>query len=226
MRLVEAYGLVHQPPSFVVPVPGLTPATLEDGLQRAVQASSGAEIDLPDETTLTASVFHNAFYNMTDALSSISALQGGIFRGIEQRATGEAIGLELFARRSLAARLGGFVSYTLSRSMRSLPNATFPSAFDRTHVASAALAYDLGKRWRAGARIVFYTGVPKTLPPRGLIVPPSVPPPGARSGFLPPRSTTRETLAHRLARLPEPRLRGAQLDPEQGGRSRRRPSVR
>lgn len=172
VRLVEAYGLVHQPPSFVVPVPGLTPATLQDGLQRAVQASSGAEVDLPDETTLTASVFHNAFYNMTDALSSISAIQGGLLTGLEQRATGEAIGLELFARRSLAARLGGFVSYTLSRSMRSLPNATFPSAFDRTHVASAALAYDLGKRWRAGARIVFYTGVPKTLPPRGLIVPP------------------------------------------------------
>ncbi len=172
VRLIQAYGLVHQPPSFVVPVPGLTPAGLDQGLQRAVQASAGTEVDLPDETTVSASVFHNAFYNMTDALSNLSAVQGGLLRGLEQRATGQAIGLELFAKRPLSAKLGGFLSYTLSRSLRSLSNATFPSAFDRTHVASAALAYDLGKRWRAGARLVFYTGVPKTQAPRGLIVPP------------------------------------------------------
>jgi hypothetical protein len=172
LRLLEAYGLVHQPPAFVVPVPGLTPAGLDQGLQRAVQASAGAEIDLPWETTLSASLFHNSFYNMTDALASTSAVQGGFLQGLEQRTSGQAVGLEVFARRSLSEKLGGFVSYTLSRSLRSLGNATFPSAFDRTHVANAALAYDLGKRWRLGGRLVFYSGVPKTVPPRGLIVPP------------------------------------------------------
>jgi TonB family protein len=177
VRLVEAYGLVHQPPSFVIPVPGLAPASLDQGLQRAIQASAGAEVDLPYETTVSASVFHNSFYNMTDALSDTSAFQGGgaassVLRALEQRARGEAVGFEFFARRSLGAKLGGFLSYTLSRSLRSLSSDTFPSAFDRTHVASAALAYDLGKRWRAGARVVFYTGVPKTVTARGLIVPP------------------------------------------------------
>jgi len=177
LRLLEAYGLVHQPPSFVVPVPGLVPASLDQGLQRAVQASAGVEVDLPWETTLTTSVFQNAFYNMTDALASTSAVQGGVLQGVEQRTKGQAVGLEVFLRRSLSNKLGGFVSYTLSRSLRSLPNATFPSAFDRTHDASAALAYDLGKRWRAGARLVFYTGVPKTIASRGLVVqPPSLHP--------------------------------------------------
>ncbi len=38
--------------------------------------------------------------------------------------------------------------------------ATVPSEFDRTHVASVALAFDLGRRWRAGSRFVFYTGNP------------------------------------------------------------------
>jgi TonB family protein len=171
LRLVEAYGLVHQAPSFIVPVPGLAPTGLQDGLQRAIQASAGVEMDLPWETTATASFFHNEFYDMTDALSSTAAIGGGALRALETRASGQAVGFELFLKRPLTARLGGFVSYTLSRSLRSLANATFPSAFDRTHVASAALAYDLGKRWRAGTRIVFYSGVPKTQPSRGLIVP-------------------------------------------------------
>jgi hypothetical protein len=171
-RLIEAFGLVHQPPSFVVPVPGLTPTGLADGLQRAVQASVGAEVDLPEQTTVSASVFHNAFYEMTDALASAAAVSGGLLRGLEERGSGQAIGFELFARRPLTAKLGGFASYTLSRSLRSLSNATFPSAFDRTHVATAALAYDLGRRWRVGGRLVFYSGVPKSQPSRGLIVPP------------------------------------------------------
>jgi hypothetical protein len=35
------------------------------------------------------------------------------------------------------------------------------ATFDRTHVANAAIAYDLGRRWRAGGRGMFYTGLPK-----------------------------------------------------------------
>jgi hypothetical protein len=38
--------------------------------------------------------------------------------------------------------------------------ATVASEFDRTHVLNAILAYDLGRRWRAGSRFVFYTGAP------------------------------------------------------------------
>jgi hypothetical protein len=183
IRLIQAFGLVHQAPSFVIPVPGLTPADLAGGLQRAVQASVGAEVDLPAQTTVTASVFHNAFYNMTDALGSTAAVSGGFLRGLEERASGQAVGFELFARRPLTAKLGGFVSYTLSRSLRSLSNATFPSAFDRTHVASAALAYDLGRRWRLGGRLVFYSGVPISVPSRGLIVPPPSLHPGREPAF-------------------------------------------
>jgi hypothetical protein len=67
----------------------------------------------------------------------------------------------LFLKRRLTEELGGFLSYTLSRSTRSYGRRTYVAAFDRTHVANAALAYDLGKRWRAGSRVVFYTGLPQ-----------------------------------------------------------------
>jgi hypothetical protein len=43
--------------------------------------------------------------------------------------------------------------------------AQYVATFDRTHVANAALAYDLGRGWRAGTRVVFYTGLPKAPDP-------------------------------------------------------------
>jgi TonB-dependent receptor-like protein/TonB-like protein len=79
----------------------------------------------------------------------------------EVRTLGSSYGLELFVKRRLTSRLGGFLSYTLSRATRSVGDRKFVATFDRTHVANLALAYDLGRRWRAGGRLVFYTGLPK-----------------------------------------------------------------
>jgi hypothetical protein len=84
-------------------------------------------------------------------------------------------------RRPLSKRLAGWVSYTLSRSTReghfvTLEGgeavATVVSDFDRTHVLNAVLAYDLGRRWRAGSRFVFYTGVPYSKLAGSVPVPP------------------------------------------------------
>ena len=179
-RIVHALGISHQPPSFVVPIPGLKPGTLKGGLQRSFQTSAGVEADLPEDFTGTVTVFHNAFFNMTDTLSTSSG-EFDVFA--DQRALGSAIGFELLIKRRLTKRLGGFVSYTLSRSMRSVGREKFPSAFDRTHVGNAAIAYDLGKKWRAGTRFVAYTGVPKTSPTSGLIVEPRPRHPERSPGF-------------------------------------------
>jgi outer membrane receptor for ferrienterochelin and colicin len=161
VRVTHAYGVAHQPPSFIVPVPGLTPGDLKSGLQTSVQTSAGVEVDLPQATTATLTLFQNAFYDMNDALGSRSNVTtGGFGNALTQRSRGQAYGLELFVHRRLNRRLGGFLTYTLSRTTRTLPYAKFPSAFDRTHVANVALAYDLGRSWRAGTRLVFYTGTP------------------------------------------------------------------
>jgi hypothetical protein len=63
-------------------------------------------------------------------------------------------------KRPLTRKLGGILSYTLSRSVRSHENITSLSAFDHTHVASVALGYDLGNRFRIGARGLVVSGVP------------------------------------------------------------------
>lgn len=169
-RIIHAYGLTHQPPSFVIPLPGLSPSDLRGGLQTSFQSSAGVETDLPASVTASATVFYNAFFNMTDAFGS----SGGDFESsaLEQRSMGSGVGLELLVKRPLTEKLGGQLAYTLSRSIRSVGREEFPSTFDRTHVLSAAAGYDLGKNWRPGARLLFYTGVPVRSPSNGLIVAP------------------------------------------------------
>ncbi len=222
MRLVSAMGLAHQTPAFVVPVPGFQPGGLRGGLQKSLQESLGVEVDVADATTLTATVFHNGFFDMSDPLGVSERVASGCapgqfpadslagdygFRGsdfpppcgeprfppgtigpdrsggggqaadseggrraataFEVRTRGSAYGLELFLKRKLTRRLGGFLSYTLSRSTRSYGTRTFVATFDRTHVGNAAIAFDLGKNWRAGTRLVFYTGLPKAPDPQG-----------------------------------------------------------
>jgi TonB family protein len=217
-RLLSALGIAHQTPSFVIPVPGFQPGGLRGGLQRALQESFGAEVDLGPGMTATATVFHNAFFNLSDALSvmtpSISGCRPGQFpsdtisgdpggqpsgtgrcgqrfapgtigsdraggggqgaqssgdvqqaQAFETRATGSAYGFELYFKRKLTSRLGGFLSYTLSRSSRTANGMDFVASFDRTHVLNTAVAYDLGRNWRAGTRVTFYTGLPKAHDP-------------------------------------------------------------
>jgi hypothetical protein len=221
VHLLAAMGLAHQAPSFIVPVPGFQPGGLKGGLQSALQESTGVEADLGQGTTATMTVFHNAFFNLSDALSvsqpQISGCAPGAFptdslggdlgtqppsggsrscgvprfkpgtvgpdrsggggQGAESsgdarnaqafaaRADGTAYGFELFVKRKLTSKLGGFLSYTLSRSIRTASGQTFVASFDRTHVLNAAVAYDLGRNWRAGTRLTFYTGLPKAPDP-------------------------------------------------------------
>ena len=157
IRLNHAIGLAHQTPSFIVPLPGVSPGNLKDGLQTSVQSSAGIEVDLPDATTASVNVFDNVFLDMSDTLGVAS---GRDALSSAPRSLGSAYGLEVYVRRRLTRRLGGFVSYTLSRSTRSLGKLTFPSAFDRTHVLNVAVAFDIGRGWRAGTRFTFYTGAP------------------------------------------------------------------
>jgi len=217
LKLLGTVGIAHQPPSFVVPVPGFQPGGLRGGLQTAFQESAGIEIDLGSSTIATATVFKNTFFDMSDALSvlprTVAGCPPGTFPGdtlagdrelqptgnasgcgignskrvpgtigqdrsggggqgadsagaqngaaaFETRANGTAYGVELFLKRKLTNRSGGFLSYTLSRSTRIANGQDFIASFDRTHVLNTALAFDLGRNWRAGTRVTFYTGLP------------------------------------------------------------------
>lgn len=162
IRLIHAYGIAAQAPSTPVVLPAIAISRLRGGLQRAVQTSAGVEADLPSDFVGTAAVFHNAFYNLNDALGTAQVELIDIERSdtLLEKSRGSAYGLELGIRRKITQRLTGLLAYTISRSDRTQGPRRFLSAYDRPHVVNAAASYDLGRGWRAGGRFVFYSGVP------------------------------------------------------------------
>ncbi len=83
------------------------------------------------------------------------------------RGSGYAYGLELYAKKQ-EGRLTGWLSYTLSRSMREVlginDGKAYPSSYDRTHNISVVANYDLSKRWNLSSTWVFLTGNPTSYP--------------------------------------------------------------
>jgi hypothetical protein len=163
LRLVHALGIAHQPPSFVLPIPGFQPSGIKDGLQRSVQSSAGVELDLPKDVSMGVTAFQNAFFNLTDQLSALNRpnTRSGddeIDPGLRSR--GRTFGLEFLLRRSLSHRLGGLLAYTLSKSWRTTDGVRVPATFDRRHVLQAALAFNLGRNWRSSLRAMYYSGAP------------------------------------------------------------------
>ena len=137
---LSGFGFTHQLPTYRVYVPGGQVGGLELGVQRAYQATQGFELALPAAMYGRATLFHSWLETEELAL------------------TGRNYGLELFLRRDFAQRLGGFLSYTLSRTERTGGPSTFLSGFDRPHVVSAVLGYDLGRGFRVGGRAYYASG--------------------------------------------------------------------
>ena len=163
IRLMHALGLASQPPGFVLPGPGFQVGGLQGGLQRSLQTSAGFEAYLPEDITGSITFFHNAFFNMNDPLGTANPSEDGP-GDLDGRSEGWALGMEVTLRRRLTRRLGGFLAYTLARSVRRTDGASFPARFDRTHVLNLAVGYDIGRGVRAGGRVVFYTGTPTSVP--------------------------------------------------------------
>ena len=81
--------------------------------------------------------------------------------------SGYAYGLELYVKKQ-EGRLTGWLSYTLSRSMRKIPGnnegRAYPSSSDRTHNISLVTNYELSKRLTLSANWIFSTGTPTSYP--------------------------------------------------------------
>ena len=160
VTIEHSFGIAHQRPNFAAQVPGAQVADLTGGLQEAVLWSSGVRWKLPADVTATVSVFRNGFFHALDPIGG--ARDFSLDRTIlDRRSTIAAAGLEVGITRALTRELGGFFSYTLSHSEQSSGRRRSVSGFDRPHVVQAALSYDFGAGVRAGARAVFYSGVPE-----------------------------------------------------------------
>jgi hypothetical protein len=134
------FGVAHQLPAASVRMPGRRPNLLEFSEQEAFHATQGFEYALPDGMLGRTTLFHQ-FIDVDTA-------------GIR----GRSYGVEQFLRRDFTRRLGGFFSYTLSRAEGVVGREEVLSSYDRTHVVSAVLGYDLGRGYRVGARGYFASG--------------------------------------------------------------------
>jgi TonB family protein len=182
-------------PAPLISVPGFPFGDRQ--LQSAMQGSEGFEVALPADLVFTATGFYSHFGGMTDLSASCFQLEpatrpppmpGDPMMIVppyvcpnNRPVQGRAYGVELLLRRPFSKRLSGWLSYTLSRATREAhfitpagidDLATVPSEFDRTHVLNAIVGYDLGRRWRVGARLLFYTGTPYSLREGSSPVPP------------------------------------------------------
>jgi hypothetical protein len=159
----SALGIAHQASNIPIPIPALAFSQLGRGLQTAYQASEGVEAQLPLGFTGSATVYLNALTGLAqltnDCPNAASACN-------DETVNGRSAGLELLIRRSLTERLSGWLSYTFSRTERDSYDGQSGTwghrlgEFDRPHVLNLMGAYDLGADWRAGARLVAYSGIP------------------------------------------------------------------
>jgi len=176
-------GIYHQPPRFVLPLPGLDMMPIKYGLLRSFQTSLGVEVPLRDRFQLTTEGYFNymdpTIFDLSVNASSVGTganttlfptetVLGGM-RGQEliDRLTkpqlGRSYGFELLLRRVAKSGVFGWVSYTLSRSERLSNNRWVPYDFDRTHLVNVVAGLPLGRNWDIGLRLSYQSGKPTTV---------------------------------------------------------------
>ena len=174
-------GIYHQPPRFVLPLPGLDMMPLEYGLLRSFQTSLGVEVPFANRLQLTAEGFFNymdpTIFDLsvndpsiiTDANTTITptgTVTDTDAQDFLDRLTapqrGRAYGLELMMRRQAKNGLFGWISYTLSRSERLREGAYVPYDFDRTHLVNLVAGLPLRRNWDIGLRLQYQSGKPLT----------------------------------------------------------------
>ncbi|MBK9031930.1 MAG: TonB-dependent receptor [Myxococcales bacterium] len=179
--LKGSLGVYHQPPRFVLPLPGLDLMPLEYGLLRSYQASVGAELPLAGRLQLTGEAYFNyldptlfdlsvnAASVVTEANSTlfpINAPGPGRQQEIIDRLTtpqrGRSYGLEVMARRQASSGLFGWISYTLSASERARDGGWVPYDFDRRHLVNVVAGLPLRRNWDVGLRMQYQSGKPTT----------------------------------------------------------------
>ncbi|HVU50335.1 MAG TPA: TonB-dependent receptor, partial [Polyangia bacterium] len=191
MFLKASAGIYHQPPRFVLPLPGLDIMPLKYGLLRSYQTSLGAEIPLRDRTQLSVEGFFNymdpTIFDLSVNATSVTTMANPtgvptsiimppmdaqqLIDRLTTPETGRAYGVELLLRRRSTTGVFGWISYTLSRSERyreAMPDLGMKAGwykydYDRTHLFSLVAGMPLRRNWDLGVRLQYQSGRPVTI---------------------------------------------------------------
>ena len=111
--------------------------------------------------------FYKKMYNQIDFKDHAQLIMNPQLEGELRFGWGDAYGLELFVRKN-TGKLTGWISYTLSKSMRHFEHInngkSYRSPFDRPHDFSTVLSYEITKRWLVSATWVYSSGAAATFP--------------------------------------------------------------
>ena len=179
--LKASAGIYHQPPRFVVPLPGLDEMPLKYGLVQSYQTSLGVELPLEHSLQLSTEGYFNYMDPTIFDLSINAATLGTVANPtllptsivstdpaqmyidrLTKPQLGRAYGLEVMIKRQAKSGVFGWISYTLSRAERYRDGAWAPYDFDRTHLFNFVIGVPLRRNWDIGVRMQYQSGLPET----------------------------------------------------------------
>ncbi|HTB61523.1 MAG TPA: TonB-dependent receptor, partial [Polyangia bacterium] len=175
-------GIYHQPPRFVLPLPGLDMLPLKYGLLQSYQTSLGAEIPLQNRFQFSVEGYFNymdpTLFDLAVNATSVGTAPNPTLlptsiitetmdaQQIIDRLThpelGRAYGLEFLLRRQSKSGLFGWISYTISRSERQQDSQWVPYDFDRLQLLNLVVGMPLPRNWDLGLRGQYESGRPTT----------------------------------------------------------------
>jgi hypothetical protein len=112
-------------------------------------------------------VYFKNYRNVIDFRDHAYLLLNPYLEGELRIGTGYSYGIETMIRKN-DGLLTGWVSYTYSRSFRTIPEINngnrYNAPYDKPHAVNIVVSYDISKRVNASATWVYATGLPVTFP--------------------------------------------------------------
>jgi len=178
-------GLHHQPPRFLLPLPGLDQLPLKHGLLQALQTSLGVEAPLGDRTTVDVTGFVHYLdpvifdlqinQQVEDVVNEATEAPWEVGEEIdpEERAqeaidrlfaaqVGRSYGIEVLLRKRSQTGVYGWISATLSRAERQRDGEWVAFDYDRTVLLNLVVGIPLPRSWEIGGRVQYQSGKPVT----------------------------------------------------------------
>lgn len=178
LSLRAAGGTTHQPPTYLVDLPGVEAAAIRHGLQALIEVEAGADYALTADTGLSATVYaHPYIRNVELSLFEADFLAADpAARVRERRTTGYGGGIELSFQRRWAEQWFARAAYSINLGVRRgqiarrdstgailrHEEASFEPSYEQSHVVNGALGRELGNGYRLTGALHFNTGAPES----------------------------------------------------------------